>query len=68
MSDIDWEKAFIELVGYVDRYTNDGKNRFKYEGNDTWTDIYDGRPRHTDIMPSVLMVELHKGAWERKYK
>ena len=66
MNKTDWKKAFIELVGYIDRYTNNGKNRFRYEDG-VWKDIYDSRPRHTNMMPDVMFNELAHGKWERKY-
>ena len=65
MLETDWQKAFIELVGYVDRYTNDGKNRWYYDGN-VWKSRNDPRPRKTDMMSEVMLAELAKGEWKRK--
>jgi len=62
----DWQKAFIELVGYVDRYTNNGKDTWSFDG-ESWRSIYDPRPRHTNMMPDVMFNELAHGKWERKY-
>lgn len=61
--DIDWKKAFIELVENVGYYI-DHKERWKYVGNDRWSDIYDGRLRPTSFMPSVVLCTLQRGKWE----